>query len=166
MILVLLSFFIDGIISNFLKEGSLFLPLLTIVSLIFIYPKRVTSLKRYIIYCGILGFLYDITYTQTLFLNVMLFILLGYLVTIWDKYFPTNLFNKGVCLLLCLLLYRFLPYTFLCMIGNHSFSWQQLWTSIYGSLILNYGYLILLALIFKVIDNIRQKRHHTIYSLR
>ena len=73
MIVMLISFVLDGVFSNILKAP--FLPLFSIVSLV-VMENYKKSEKNYLINCSILGLLYDLVYTNTLFLNSLYFLLI------------------------------------------------------------------------------------------
>ena len=72
----IISFILDNLISNFINHNSLFYPLFTMLSLIIIYPKFNKKDNKYYICSFILGLIYDITVSDTLFLNAFIFLLL------------------------------------------------------------------------------------------
>ena len=80
-ITVIISFLLDGVLSNFLNymlgDISIFNPLLTIVAIIMIYPYFKKDENKYLITSFILGFLYDLFYTNLLFTDAILFLLLA-----------------------------------------------------------------------------------------
>ena len=71
IIILICSFFLDGILSNFLPymvgDLSIFTPMLTIVSLIVVYPFFIKKERYYFISCFVLGICYDFMYTNLLF---------------------------------------------------------------------------------------------------
>ena len=81
-IIIVVSFILDLIFSNFLPymEGdlSLFTPLITIVSLLLIVDFFDREDKKYYITCFVTGMLYDLFFTDLLFLNGFLFLGLGF----------------------------------------------------------------------------------------
>lgn len=89
-IVLVLSFFLDGILSNFLPymvgDLSLFTPMFTVVSLVIVYPFFKKKLKNYFISCFILGLVYDFVYTNLLFYNAILFLAIGILVIFLYRY--------------------------------------------------------------------------------
>ena len=90
IIILIISFILDGILTNFLpylvNDLSLFTPLLTVVSIFIIYPFYKKKEKKYFIILIILGLIYDLSYTNLLFFNAILFLGIGYL----SKYIYTN----------------------------------------------------------------------------
>lgn len=83
-IVIILSILLDGILSNIFPyiPGSLsfFTPLLTIVSLVIIYPLYKKKEKKYLITCLCIGLIYDLLYTNLLFYNGIIFITLGIII--------------------------------------------------------------------------------------
>lgn len=82
-IILIVSFLLDGILSNFLPfmEGdlSLFTPLVTLVALFLIYIFFDKEDKKYYITAFVTGLLYDLFYTDLLFLNSFLFLLIAFI---------------------------------------------------------------------------------------
>ncbi len=78
IIIVIVSFLLDGILTNYLpflvNQLSLFTPLLTLVSIFIIYPFFRKQEKKYYWIAFIIGLLYDLFYTNLLFLNGVLFL--------------------------------------------------------------------------------------------
>lgn len=87
--IMILSIYFDGLLTNILpyleNDLSLFTPMLTIVSLFLIYPFYRKREKEYFIRIAILGFIYDLLYTNLLFYDALVFLLLGYVVKIIYK---------------------------------------------------------------------------------
>lgn len=94
VIILIVSFFLDGILTNFLPyvvgDLSLFTPMITIVALVLIYPFFVKKLKNYFILCFVTGFCYDLMYTNLLFYNGMLFLVLGFITMALYRYIRTS----------------------------------------------------------------------------
>ena len=84
IVIVIISFFLDGILTNYLpymiNDLSLFTPYFTIVSLIIICPFFKKQINKYYILVGIVGFLYDLFYTNLLFANTIFFLLLALII--------------------------------------------------------------------------------------
>ena len=84
IIIVVGSIYFDGLLTNLLpyleNDLSLFTPMLTIVSLFLIYPFYRKKEKDYFIIIGVLGFIYDLLYTNLLFYDALVFLLFGYII--------------------------------------------------------------------------------------
>ena len=85
IIILIISFILDGVLTNFLPFGveniSLFTPLLTIVALVVIYNFFYHKEKNYYILSFVIGILYDLFYTNLLFLDGLLFLLIAFVIT-------------------------------------------------------------------------------------
>ena len=81
-IIVVISFIFDLILSNFLPymEGDLsfFTPLITIISIFLIVEFFDKEDRKYYITCFVTGLIYDLFFTDLLFLNGFLFLGLGF----------------------------------------------------------------------------------------
>ena len=79
-LILVISFLLDNLISFFLNTNLLFNPLLSLVSLIIIfrYYHRKDE-NKYLITSFVLGLVYDIVCTDTVFLNAGIYLLLSLL---------------------------------------------------------------------------------------
>lgn len=144
----ILSFFLESIVSNFIDIGNqVFVPLFTIVSLIVIYPYFKGKESNYFKACAVIGLCYDIVFTDTLLMNLLLFIFLGYIIHFMNKLISTNIINICIMVLICVVVYRMSSYGILCLAGFLSFNWLNLIRSIYSSLVLNMFYGMIIYLI-------------------
>ena len=89
LVILILSFILDGILTNFLPYTvgnlSLFTPYLTITALIIIYQFYHHQDKKYLLTALITGILYDVFYTNLLFFNGLIFLVIAYIVIKWYK---------------------------------------------------------------------------------
>lgn len=139
------SFFLDGILSKYIFPNSLFLPLLTIVSLILIYPYFNNDNYRYFKYIAILGLLYDIAYMNLIFYNFFIFMILGF-INVFIKYLiPDRLSINLLVTLILISVYRLINFIYMNIIGDMPF--EYLFKSIYSSLILNIIYCVFMYLV-------------------
>ncbi len=82
IIIIIISLLLDGLLSNYLpflvNDLSLFTPLLTLVSISLLYPYYRKREKYFFIMIFITGFAYDLFYTNLLFFNGVLFLMIAY----------------------------------------------------------------------------------------
>ncbi len=147
IISVIISFVFDSIFSNIIPTDSIFLPLFSLISLIIIYPYFHKEENSYLKFTFLLGLLYDIAYTDTLFLNAFIFLLIGFCIKLINEYISNNIFNVSIMSLLVVIIYRFITYFVLVMINYLNYDFTNLLASIYSSLIINVIYGIILYLI-------------------
>ena len=157
--LMLISFLLDGILSSIFYGDSLFLPLFSIIILVVTYPYMMQSKKKFLIAIGVLGLLYDVVYTNTFFLYVYIFILIGLVVMLFYRFFRNQIINTLLIGSISIILFRSLNYFFLVMIQLKSYHFDELWQSIYQSFILNGIYLIILYGILKLYSYRQHKKN-------
>lgn len=121
--MIFISLILDGIFSRW------FYPLFTPLTII-MYKNN----NKYL-YTLIAGFIYDIVYTDTLFLNAFIFILLLYFIEWIFKKITFNLFNVVLVSILVIVLYRFSVFLILSVIGYINFNLINLLYGILYSLI-------------------------------
>lgn len=142
-ILLISSFIIEGIFSNFISIHSKhFNPLFLFMAIIIIYPYYKDKRKYYKL-CFIYGLLYDIIYTNTLFFHSIIFILVVHIVHYIYKLCSLNLINMIVVTLTSICIYRIISYLLLCLLTANSFSLITLSTSVTSSLVMNIIYMII-----------------------
>ena len=153
------SFLLDGILSKYLIK-TIFAPMLTIVSLVIIYPYFNNNNYRYLKYNAIIGLLYDIVYMDTIFYNFFLFLIIGLIVIIFNYLYSSNCYISLIETIISIIFYRFIDYGFVIIFRNYSFSFSNLLESIYSSMTLN----IIYCLIIYIIANKYSKKHHILRS--
>lgn len=144
MIVNIISFLLDGILSNILTKP--FIPLFSIVSLVVIENYKKDK-KKYLINCFILGLLYDLVYTNTLFLNGLLFLLIGFIILFCFNFLTHRLDIDLLISILSIILFRI--FSFLIYKMFYNVSSYLLLPSIYNSLIINLIYCIVIYLLLK-----------------
>lgn len=141
-LILVISFLLDNLISFFLNTNLLFNPLLSLVSLIIIfryYHKK--DENKYLITSFVLGLVYDIVCTDTIFLNAGIYLLLSLFIIKFYKIFSYNLLNSAILLIIVIIIYRSITFLVLSNFNFISFNLYHLLQSIYSSLILNLLYL-------------------------
>lgn len=141
MIIVIVSFVLDNLISNLLNYNSIFNPLFTIISLILIYSDFSKRNNNYFIYAFILGLIYDITVTDTLFLNAFIFLSLAYILKKIFNKITYNYFSILFISIGTVIYYRVVTYFVLLVINYLNLNIFTLFESIYSSLVLNIIYI-------------------------
>ena len=151
---LIISFILDSIVSNFISLDRMFFPLLTLMALIISYPYFDNNRQKYFGVCLVTGICYDLIYSNTIIIHGMLFLLIGFIITRLNLIISNNSINVGIMAIVCIVIYRFLAYGLLLITASTSFEWFSLLKSIYSSLILNIFYVIL---IYIITDKISRK---------
>ena len=144
---VIISFFLDHIISSIVSMNGILLPLCTIVSLIIIYPYFKKDDLSYYKWTLCIGLFYDITYTDTLLLNTCIFFILAFLIKTINFFLSNNTLNTIIMTISSIITYRVLTYLVLWTIDYISSDFFLLLKSIYSSLLFNVIYAITIFII-------------------
>lgn len=151
-LLLIISFLFESIFTNYISYNTYLNPLFLLMTIIVISDYK--NKKDYYKICLISGILYDLIYTNTLFLHGLLFFILGYVITKLNKYLTKNIISIFIITLSTIITYRILNYILICIVSLYKFSWDYLFQSIITSIIANliYVYLIYFILKLKVIN--------------
>lgn len=160
-LVLIISFLLDGILFSLFSFTTPVSPLFTLLSLLIIYPYCDINKKNYYIYPIILGILYDITYSNSLFLNTLIFIGFSHILTKIFKLFTINFINVLVIGTISIIVYRLIVCLFMHTIGVMNLNIETLIESISYSFISNYIYIIFFYLTTTLISSkLKIKKHN------
>jgi len=145
IIIMVISFILDSMVSILVSPNGLFLPLFSIVSLAIIHPYFKGNNKlRFFEYSAVFGLFYDIVYTDTIFMNFFVFLIVALVIHFISYLFSNNGYTNILLVVVAIIIYRFISYILLVISQLIDFSFMLLLESIYSSLILNviYGSLL------------------------
>lgn len=152
---IILSFLLDGLISNYLNftisSISYFTTIYTIISFAVSY-NYFSNKKKYLLVLLIMGLLFDIVYTNTFPLNVIVFILIGMLVGYLDESLPSNILTINIKSYLSIILYHILSYLILLISHYNSYDLYLLKEILLRSIIMTIIYTTLSYFIIKKIN--------------
>ena len=125
----LISFFLQGIMSNYLNytisNPSLFSTIYTIITII-IVSKYFANEKKYYLLAFILGLLYDIAYTNTFVLNAVLFLTISIIARRIIDLLPDNIISINIISLLSIFIYHILSFIILVIISYNTYNLKLL----------------------------------------
>lgn len=128
-VLLVISFFLQGIVSNFIgyvsADLSIFSTIYILITLLLIY-QSFENQNKFILLLIIFGLLVDLIYSNTLFFNTCLFFLIYRLNKMFHFLFPYNLFTINVGVLLGIYLYHIISFLFLILLRYDSYSFNVL----------------------------------------
>ena len=113
IIIVIISLYLDGIVSIIASPNSFYIPHLLLTTLFFIYPKYKNREKTYNVILIISGLLYDLLYTNLLFFHAIIFFIIGKLIMFLNKNFSQNIIMQIISLIITITIYIFLIAGFL-----------------------------------------------------
>ena len=155
IIILIISFILDGILTNFLPYTvgslSIFTPYLTLTSLIIVYQFYYHKDKEYLLTAFILGLLYDLFYTNLLFFNGLIFVLIAYIVIKWYKVTGFNIISILIYVTVLISLYEFIFAGMIIVFDLVPVNINKLLYKISHSLVLNLIYIEVLYLVISLI---------------
>ena len=151
IIILVISFLLEGVISNFVPVNGFLAPLFTLTALIIIYPLFDESFEYYK-YAFITGLAYDLFYTDTIVFHAIIFTFMGFLITRLNLVLSDNYVNVLIIIAICILVYRVITYGLLILVSSMSFDFLSLVFSILKSLIINLIYSVILFFVVKKIQ--------------
>lgn len=151
--IIILSFLLDGFLSVYQLyiDYFPFLTLFTISSLVLIYPLLALSHHRYFQIALIMGLIYDLVYTNTLFLNIILFWLLAVIIKYVYTFFTYHLLNSILLNMFIIIIYQFLIFTILVLLNYISLNFNLWWGRLPYLIIVNNFYFIIMYLMIRKI---------------
>ena len=158
VIILIISFLLEGVISNFVSINGFMAPLFTVVSLIVIYPLF-DDVSEYYKYVFVTGLVYDLFYTDTIIFHAIIFCFMAFIITRMNLVLSDNYINFLIIMAICILIYRTFTYSLLVLVSSVSFSFIALILSILKSLIIN---LIYSAILFFVLKKVRKKSKYSL----
>lgn len=152
-IILVISFLLEGIVSNFVPINGFLAPLFTLVALIIIYPLF-DETSEYYKYAFVTGLAYDLFYTDTILFHAIIFCFMAFIITRLNLVLSDNYLNILIIMGICILIYRVVTYSLLVLVSSMGFDLVALIMSVLKSLIIN---LIYSALLFFVVKKCQKK---------
>ncbi len=151
ILILAISFILEGIVSLIVKDGSLFIPIFSIISVATVYPLFKENKTKYLIYSVSLGLLYDTVYTNTPFTNTISFLATAFIITLIYEYIKVSKFNILLIDIVVILFYQSFSYLLLCILNYCTFNETTFIVNLYSSLILNIVYGLVLYIIIELL---------------
>lgn len=156
---VMISFLLDGLISNLvpfnLVDPGYFKTIYSIISLVIIY-NYFDNHKKYLSILIVLGIFFDIVYTNTFILNIVVFFIIYLILSYLDYIIPTNIITINIKSIACISSYHILTYIILLLSNYNNYSIKLLGIILIRSIIMTIIYTtISYLLINKIYDNKR-----------
>ncbi len=160
LIHLIFSFVLDALSSlylNFsLETVSIFKTIYTVVSLVILY-NYFNDKTKYIIILILSGILFDIVYTNTFILNIVIFLVIYMIIKYLDYLMPNNIFTINLKSIISIIVYYILTYLIMLISNYDIYPINLLLKIITHSLIMTIIYTTISYLILKKI-NIREIR--------
>ncbi len=154
ILIIIISFILDSIISNIINIHGIFNPLFTLMSLIIVYPYFNGNKISYYKAAFLTGLFYDLIYTDTMIVHAIIFTFIAFIITKLNIVLACNWLNDTLIALACIVIYRLIMYMLLLINGNIEFNVSYILESIYSSILINIIYIIT---VFNITDKISNK---------
>ena len=155
IIILIVSLLLDGLLTNYLpfliNDLSLLTPLLTVSSIIIIYQFYRKKENKYYLLLFIFGMIYDLFYTNLLFFNGILFVIIGIISKYIYKNYGLSLVKIILYIILIISIYESLTGIILFSFNIVSITFNRVFYKITHSLLTNIIYIELVYLIIKII---------------
>ena len=159
---LIISFLLDGIFSNYVTFNGIFVPLFSLISLVVSYDFITFEKEDFYKYAFVLGLCYDLIYTDTFIFYAFLFMFMVFVIMQISKVLTSNYFGLIIVSLISIILFRCITYFFLIITGNVIFNIDNLYRGIYSSLLINilYGFIVKCICDFIVSRKLRRKKYY------
>lgn len=156
IIYIIISFFLDGLISNYTKiniiDPSYLRTIFSVISLVITF-KYYDNDKKYLSILIPLGILFDIVYTNTFLLNTFIFFVIYLTLKQLDYTIPNNLLTINIKAIIAIFIYHILSYIILLITHYNPYSINLLFKILSRSIIMTIIYTTISYLIIKKIYN-------------
>lgn len=153
-IIIIFSFLFESAFSNIVNSYSFLTPLFLLTALPIVYPYFKNNNINFIIMCIICGIFYDISFTDSLFINTISFGMCGGLIVLVYNYVNYNIFSCNCINIIIIIFYRIISYLLLCIIDYVNFNGNILFQGIYNSLLANIINGVILFIIVDLLSKI------------
>lgn len=158
---VILSFLLDGVLSNHLAfnlvDPSWFKTIYSIIALVIIY-NYFDNKTKYTLILLVLGIFFDIVYTNTFILNIIIFLVIYMVLSNLDYLMPNNIITINIKSVTCISIYHIVTYIILLLSNYNDYSIKLLFIILIRSLIMTIIYTTISYLIMnKIYDDKRVK---------
>lgn len=159
VIYVIISFLLDGIISNLipfnLVDPSCFKTIYSVISLVIIY-NYFDNHQKYLKILIPLGIFFDIVYTNTFILNIVVFLIIYLVLSNLDYVITTNIFTINLKSIVCVSTYHITTYIILLLANYNQYTIKLLGIILLRSIIMTIIYTTISYLLMnKIYDNKR-----------
>lgn len=155
IVIIIISLLLDGLLTNYLpflvNNLSLFTPLFTLISISIIYPFYRKKEKEYYSMVFIIGIIYDLCYTNLLFLNAIMFLIIAIVSKYIYKNFEITFFRLIVYTIIIITIYEFITAGIIGILGLVPITIERIIYKITHSIVLNVIYVEIIYLILKLI---------------
>ena len=162
IVYTIISFLLDGLLSNcfstFIINPSYFRTICSVISLVVVFNYFDNKSKYLYILIG-LGVLFDIVYTNTFLLNVVVFLVIYLFLNIMDYYLSNNVFTINLKSIFSIAIYHTMSYLIFLLCHYQNYTKELLLLILVRSIIMTVIYTTISYLVIeKIYDKKYEKR--------
>lgn len=143
IIIILIGITLELILNLYLNINSYFIPLFTILSLVFVFPYFKNSKKDFLIFSSLVGFIYDLIFTNFYVLNAFLFGFISIIIYYIFKKINFNLLNIILITFIIIITYNILLFIIFNIFDYANYNFNELIFIIKHFFIINIIYIII-----------------------
>ena len=155
-IYLVLSFLLESISSLYIRYSlinpSIFMTLYVVIGLVVVYPYFINK-KKYMYLVIIFGILFDAIYTNTILINLVIFILIYLFNRLLDEVLPNNIFVINIKSYLAVILYYTLTYVIMVLTNYANYPISMLFRVYYSNIIMSIIYTTVSYIVLKILTN-------------
>lgn len=160
IVYTIISFLLDGLLSNYMSiniiNPSYFRTIYSVISLVIIFNYFDNDTK-YLKILLIIGILFDIVYTNTFLLNIIIFLIIYIIIKKINIFIPNNIFTINLKSFLSITIYHTLSYIILLLANYQNYPFKYLLLILSRSIIMTIiyttiSYFLLKKIYFKIYD--------------
>lgn len=154
IIYLIISFFLENFMSiifpSTLSSISFFTTIYTVIGLVILYPYF-SNHKKYYLLVIIFGILFDILYTSTFILNLIIFLIVSFVIKILYDILSENVFMTNLISVVAIILYHLLSFVILSIFGSINYDFMLLINIILHSILMTIIYTSISYFVIKFI---------------
>ncbi|MBQ8192655.1 MAG: hypothetical protein IJZ46_01095 [Bacilli bacterium] len=133
-----------------LSSISFFTTIYTVIGLVILYPYF-SNHKKYYLLVIIFGILFDILYTSTFILNLIIFLIVSFVIKILYDILSENVFMTNLISVVAIILYHLLSFVILSIFGSINYDFMLLINIILHSILMTIIYTSISYFVIKFI---------------
>ena len=126
IIIMTISLILESIINLYISSNSYFVPLFSLLSLIFVYKILKHNKKEFLIASIIFGIVYDIVFTNFYTLNGILFLISSLIIYFCFNKFKYNLLNTLIISVILILTYNISLFLIFNLLNYYNYNFDNL----------------------------------------
>ena len=152
IICILLDGFMSNVFPSTISHISYFMTIYTIIGLTILYPYFNNNKKYYILVIAF-ALVFDLMYTSSFLVNVIIFLLITVVIKIFSNILSDNILMSNIISLICITTYHLLSFIILNVLSYSNYSFSLLGNVLLHSIIMTIVYTSISYIVINYIFN-------------